>query len=246
MLKRSPSLVEQVKTHLKERIARAEFEAGRIPSEATLAQELNVSRNTVRDALSRLEMEGVIYRKQGAGTFVNEVVSLVKTRLEEILPYESLIREHGYTPTIRLLRVDEQPAGPQLAAELKLGSDEAVLSIQKLFLADAQPVILTQTYIPKDMMKRSYTADDFQAPVYELLPKFCRQELAYYLSELVPLVVPAWLADQLDLPAQKTAVISFEEIGYNPDNEPVIKAYSYFRNDLLRLRLIRRPAASIL
>lgn len=246
MLKRSFSLVEQVKSHLKERIARAEFEAGRIPSEAALANELNVSRNTVRDALSRLEMEGVIYRKQGAGTFVNEVVSLVKTRLEEILPYESLIREHGYTPTIRLLSVDEQPAGPDLAAELKLDPAEPVLNVQKLFLADEQPVIFTLTYIPKNIMKRPYTTNDFRAPVYELLPKFCQQELAYYLSELVPLIVPDWLADQLDLPSQKTAVISFEEIGYNPDNEPMIKAYSYFRNDLLRLRLIRRLAVSII
>ncbi len=67
MLKRSPSLTEQVKTYLKQRINNAEFEAGRMPSEADLANELNVSRNTIRDALSRLEAEGVVVRRQGAG-----------------------------------------------------------------------------------------------------------------------------------------------------------------------------------
>ena len=71
MIARSPSLTDQVKAHIKERIVRGEFEAGRIPPETELASELGVSRTTVRDALSRLENEGSIYRKQGAGTFVN-------------------------------------------------------------------------------------------------------------------------------------------------------------------------------
>ena len=84
MLKRNPSLTEQVKTHLKQRIVASEFEAGRIPSEADLANELSVSRNTIRDALSRLEMEGFVVRRQGAGTFVNQPVLLIKSRLEEV------------------------------------------------------------------------------------------------------------------------------------------------------------------
>lgn len=240
MFKRSPSLVEQVKSHLKQRIVNAEFEAGRIPSESSLASELSVSRNTIRDALSRLEMEGVIYRKQGAGTFVNEVVSLVKTRLEEIVPYETLIQQHGYRPTIRLLSLEEQPGQAKITGELNLAPAETLLVVQKLFLADHQPVIFTLTYIPKNIIKQPYTAEDFRAPIYQVLPKFCQQELAYYLSEIVPLVAPAWLADKLDLQPERTALISFEEIGYNQKNEPIIKACSFFRDDLLRLRLMRR------
>ena len=37
-----------------------------------------------------------------------------------------------------------------------------------------------------------------------------------------------------------TAAISFEEIGFDQMNEPVVRASSVFRDDLLRLRLIRR------
>ncbi len=48
------------------------IEDGRIPSESDLADELGVSRTTIRDALSRLEIEGTVYRRQGSGTFVNE------------------------------------------------------------------------------------------------------------------------------------------------------------------------------
>ena len=104
MFKRSPSLVQQVKAHLRQRIVEAEFESGRIPPEAILASELGVSRNTIRDALSQLETEGVIFRKQGAGTFVNQAGLLVKTRLEEIIPgIQSSMRDVPSYPMTRLM-----------------------------------------------------------------------------------------------------------------------------------------------
>ncbi len=241
MLKRNPSLVEQVKTHLKQRIINAEFKDGRIPSETDLANQLSVSRNTIRDALGRLEIEGVIFRKQGVGTFVNQSLLLVKTRLEEIIPYETMIKENGYQPSIELVAVDqESEPDTTLVSALNLTHKETVLVVQKLFKADDKPIIFTQTYIPVTLIQNPYTNDDLLTPIYQFLPTFCGQELAYYLSEMIPLIAPAHLSARLDLPSQKTALLSFEELGYNQHNQPIIKACSYFRDDLLRLRLIRR------
>ena len=84
MIKRNPSLTDQTKSYIKDRILNDEFDDGRIPSETELADELQVSRTTIRDALSRLENEGAIFRKQGAGTFVNKPGLQIKSRLEEI------------------------------------------------------------------------------------------------------------------------------------------------------------------
>ena len=84
MLKRNPSLTDQAKAHIKQQILENKFEEDRIPSETDLAESLGVSRTTIRDALSRLENEGVIYRKQGSGTFVNRPGLRIKSRLEEI------------------------------------------------------------------------------------------------------------------------------------------------------------------
>jgi len=243
LLQRSPSLVEQVKTYLKQRISNAEFEDGRIPSELDLAGELKVSRNTVRDALSRLEMEGVIYRRQGAGTFVNNAHRLVKTRLEAIVPYKTLIQEHGYRPAITLISAQEQAVAPEVTEPFNLPPDQKMLVIQKLFLADDQPVIFTQTSIPTSLIAQPYTNPDLRLPPYRFLPKICQQPLAYFLTDIVPLIAPPDLANRLALPQPQTALLSFEEMGYNQDNEPVIKAISYFRDDLLRLRLIRRQAS---
>ncbi|MCK6627420.1 MAG: GntR family transcriptional regulator [Anaerolineae bacterium] len=239
MLKRSPSLTEQAKSYIKQRILNEGFEAGRIPSETDLANELGVSRTTIRDALSRLELEGVIYRKQGAGTFVNEAGLQLKTRLEEIWAYEAMLEAHGYSPSTRIISIEQQPATAAMAQDLNLPADAPVVTIQKLFLADEQPVILTINHLPVELITSPYTRADFNLPMYQFLPQFCQQHLAYYLSEIVPLNASAELAEILHIQPHK-ALLCFDEIGYNQDNLPILKAYSYFRDDLLRLRLIRR------
>jgi DNA-binding GntR family transcriptional regulator len=50
-------------------------------------------------------------------------------------------------------------------------------------------------------------------------------------------------AGQLEVP-RRTPSISFEEVGFDQDNEPVVKATSFFRDDLLRFRLIRRKVGA--
>ena len=227
---------------IKQRILNDEFEAGRIPSETELATELGVSRTTIRDALSRLELEGTIFRKQGAGTFVNEAGLQLKTRLEEIWAYEAMLEAHGYQPTTRIISVKEAPVEAKIATDLNLTPADRVLLVKKLFLADKQPVIFTLNYIPTTLIADDFPTDIFHQPIYRFLEEYCQQHLSYYLSEIVPLVSPPWLVDILKLKQEQTALISFEEIGYNQDNRPILAARSYFKDDLLRLRLIRREA----
>lgn len=242
MLKRSPSLTEKAKAYIKRRILNNEFEDGRIPSETDLANELGVSRTTIRDALSRLELEGSIYRKQGAGTFVNTAGLQIRTRLEEIWTYEKMLREHGYEPTNRITKLEEQPADPTISQDLLLTDQQELLVVHKLFLADDQPVILSINHIPTGLITSPYQTDDLHPPIYQFLANFCQQHLTYYFSEIIPINAPAWLADSLHLPEDKTALVSFHEVGYNQENQPIIKAVSYFRDDLVRFRLIRRQA----
>lgn len=242
MLKRNPSLTEQAKSYIKEMILDDTFVDGRIPSETELADSLGVSRTTVRDALSRLENEGVVYRKQGAGTFVNPPGLQIKSRLEEIWSYEGVLRAHGYAPTVKLLSLKTTPAAPEVLKAINLPKKSTVLAAEKLFLEDEQPAILVRNYIPTALILKPYQPEDCRLPVNEFLEQFGQQMLTYYLSELVPVVADEGLAGKLGVKSG-TAVLSFEEIGYNDENQPILSATSYFRDDLLRLRLIRRQTS---
>lgn len=239
MLKRTPSLTDQAKAHIKQQILDNQFEEDRIPSETDLAESLGVSRTTIRDALSRLENEGVIYRKQGAGTFVNRPGLRIRSRLEEIWSYEAMLEAHGYTPSTRVVDVHTQPANSDMAAELDLSPGDDLLVVEKLFLEDEQPVILARNNIPEHSIEGPFRKEDLKLPVFEFLFRFGKQQLSYYLSEIVPVVASTSVADNLHIP-ESTALISLEEVGYSDENRPILKACSYFRDDLLRLRLIRR------
>jgi GntR family transcriptional regulator len=239
MLKRNPSLTDQAKAHIKQQILENQFEEDRIPSEMDLAESLGVSRTTIRDALSRLENEGVIYRKQGSGTFVNRPGLRIKSRLEEIWSYEAVLEDHGYVPSTRVLDVRFEPAEPSLAGVLELSPGEKMLVVEKLFLEDELPVIMAVNHIPEKLIEKPYEARDLESPVFEFLAQFGQQHLSYYLSEFVPILAGGSIATNLNI-SSSTPLLSLEEIGYSEENSPILKACSYFRDDLLRLRFIRR------
>ena len=243
MITRNPSLTDQVKTNLKERIVNDEFDDGRIPPETELATDLGVSRTTVRDALSRLENEGAIYRKQGAGTFVNESGLQIRSRLEEIWSYEQLLEDHGYTPSVRVLSSHARPADDDTAEILSLDPNAPVLIIEKLFLEDDEPVMLTVNQIPIKIVHDAEYEKDEATPVYEFLEDHCDRTLGHYLSEIIPVSLDADLAAKLGVESG-TLAISFNEIGFDQNNEPILRATSYFRDDLLRFRLIRRKSGA--
>ncbi|MCL4805463.1 MAG: GntR family transcriptional regulator [Anaerolineae bacterium] len=246
MLKRAPSLTDQVKSHIKDLIIQGQFPDGRIPAEMELAELLGVSRTTVRDALSRLEMEGTVSRRQGAGTFVNGPVLQIHSRLEEIWSYEAVLRAHGLTPSTRVLEARILTAGDAeladtIVADLGLEPGEQILFTSKLFLENDLPVILAHNYLPMRVIPEPYQPEDQALPIYDFIETFGRQRLAYYLSDFIPVSADAAVAETLQIPIG-TALLAFDETGHNDDNEPILRAFSFFRDDLLRFRILRRRA----
>jgi GntR family transcriptional regulator len=239
MITRNPSLTDQVTAHIKRLIATDGFEHGRIPPETDLASDLGVSRTRIRDALSRLEHGGAIYRRQGAGTFVNEHGLRIKSRLENIWSYEELLEDHGYQPSVRVLDVATAPAGLTTADALGIEPDDEVLVVEKLFLEDETPVVLTLNRIPVTNLSSPPPTGDEHIPVYAYLDTYCKRTLAYYLSEIIPTALDADQAARLNVELG-TPAMSFDEVGYDKNNLPILRATSYFRDDLLRFRLIRK------
>jgi len=241
LITRGPSLTEQVRQHIKQLIVEGDFTEGRIPPETELATDLGVSRTTVRDALSRLEHEGAIVRRQGAGTFVNPHGLRIKTRLEEMWSYEEMLQDHGFTPSVRVIRTAVESPAPDTADALGLGTDEQVLAMEKVFYENDDPVVLTCNFVPAHLVPDKVSRTDAKAPVFEFLERQTGIQLTYYVSEIVPVILSDDRADLLAV-EPGTAAISFDETGFSTDGEPLVHARSMFRDDLLRLGVMRRRA----
>ena len=178
--------VTKVTAHLKAQIGDGAFAEGRIPPETELAADLGVSRTTVRDALSRLEHEGAIYRRQGSGTFVNPQGLQIRSRLEEIWAYEQVLEDHGYTPSVRVLAMRTEPATDEDAEALEVEPGTPLLVMDKLFLEDDVPVVLTSNRIPRDRVDHEAGADEAAEPIYlRAVREFFRPEFFNRLDRIV-------------------------------------------------------------
>lgn len=116
-----------------------------IPTERSLAAEFDVSRTTVRQALADLTVEGRLLRVQGKGTFAAE--PKVAQRLQ-LSSYTEDMRAQGREPSSRLLDIAEIPAEGELPALLGVRSGAKVLRMQRLRLADGEPMAIETTHLP--------------------------------------------------------------------------------------------------
>ncbi len=108
-----PPAAERVYAHVKQAVLDRSYEGGTLLTEGDLADAVGVSRTPVREALLRLEAEGLIklYPKKGALVLpvsAQEIADVVETRL--------LIEEHAVRKVL--------PAGPALLAQLEELLDE--------------------------------------------------------------------------------------------------------------------------
>lgn len=117
-----------------------------IPTERELCEAFGVSRITVRKALSELEREGYLYRKQGKGTFVTS--PKIEQRLSRFYSFSEEIRKMGYVPSSKILDFTVMQADKNIAANLQIESGVDVYSLRRIRLANEEPFAIENSFIP--------------------------------------------------------------------------------------------------
>jgi GntR family transcriptional regulator len=120
-----------------------------IPSERELMSRYDVSRSTVRRAIESLIADGLLHRIAGKGTFV------ARPRLESRLHLASFsqdMRRRGFTPSTLLLRIEPAIPPSEAATALGMAPEATAWRIDRVRLADGQPVAVENGWYPEALL----------------------------------------------------------------------------------------------
>jgi len=136
----------QVAQHLGAAILDGRLPPGtRLDNEVQLAEQLGLSRPTMRRALQHLVDQGVLVRRRGIGTRV------VQPRVRRPLGLSSLyddLHGSGQHPATAVLSLSVEPASAVVAQALQLPAGGPVTAIVRLRSADGRPIARMANYLP--------------------------------------------------------------------------------------------------
>jgi GntR family transcriptional regulator len=140
----------QIRNIIQQEILSGEIETGeQIPSEDELAKSFGVSRMTVRQGLSELLSDGILYKQHGVGTFVSQ--THISANYSKLTSFTLDAVEQGKKPGAKLLAVERQQAKGSILQSLGLEGNSLVVCIKRLRFADGLPVAIQESYVPEDI-----------------------------------------------------------------------------------------------
>ena len=245
-LVRQVPLTQQMRDILASRIRDGEYPPGsQLPPENELAAEFDVSRATVRSALSSLAAQGSVVRRQGAGTFVT-AISAISNPISEAIDFQDLIASFGYQPGVEHAHFAAAPVDSEMAEVLQVEPESSAWMSHRVFLADGQPVIYCVNTLPNWLFGEGLIHEverDPNAiePIYDFLERSCGQRVELHVSKIFA-ATAATSAFHGGLPLDPCdPVLVMDGVAYNSEMRPLFHTYEYHHhaNGLMILDLIR-------
>ena len=192
----------QVLGDLRRRLASGEFGA-RFPGDEELTGYYGVSRHTVREAVRRLQLEGVVERGRGRGTFVRN--ALIEQPLGALYSLFRSVEEQGYVQR-SVVRYLEERRDEEAAKILGLSPDEPLIYLERLRLADDEPIVLDCSWLPATLARPLLEVDFTRTALYRELHVRCGVRPDAGWERIRPVLPDAQQRGLLGLPARTPAL----------------------------------------
>lgn len=170
------------------RIRTGEWDPGtRLPAERDFCEQLDVSRTTLRGALTELEERGLISRHQGRGTFVTAPAP--RTDLGSYFSIGAALASQGKTLATEVLNVSAAEASRQVAGDLGLLPGDAIVRLDRRRSLDGEPLYLETTYLSLERFPGLLAADLDVRSLYEVLRSDHGCHVVTAVAEMLPVIL---------------------------------------------------------
>lgn len=217
----------QVEELLRKLIDSPEYQDGALlPKEVELSNRLCVSRNTIRQATNKLELEGLLLRKKGVGTRVAKKKPLY-TGLDHWYSFTLEMRERGLDVINLDIKLSWVAADKKISTFFNIEKERKVLKLTKLKGTSGQPIVYFESFFhPRIGVNEN---DDFDIPQYSMLEKKYGV-IVVCSSENISAIVAGKLAETLNVD-ESTPVLFRERFVYDAADRPVEYNIGYYRSD---------------
>ena len=182
-------LYVQIKNYIREKIETGELKKGdKIPSEKLLCEKFNVSEITVIRALRDLVNEGIIFRKQGKGSFVKEPD--YKEDLNKLANFKNIHTLPHSKAEHKILEWHIIKPPKEIRNRMKLNKEDKVLKIVRLRFFKGEPVAFERTYIPDNLIpsleeKRELFEKKFVYDIFKTMPNISPESSQIFIKPIL-------------------------------------------------------------
>jgi GntR family transcriptional regulator len=231
-------LYHQLAQTLRREIEQGTYIAGeKLPSEPELTRLYGVSRITVRQALDKLESEGLVIRHHGKGTYVAE--QRIEQELIRLTDFVEDMQCAGLTASSRLIAFVHEPASALVAKALNLPHGAEVIRIDRLRLAEERPIAYDSTWLPLRFGLLLQGLDLTHETIYHILEERYGIPVVSGIFHITAANASTPQASCLEVPVG-AALLVIQRISYTTGEEPVYIQERYYRPDRVQYRVMLR------
>lgn len=228
-----------VKEKLYKLIEQGYYKPGeKLPRETKLAEMLNVSRNTLREALRLAQMEGWITQQQGVGTFASSRV-VIEQGLEILESIDSMGKRKHWVIGTKKLKIVIIPASKGVACALEIEENTPVISVSRIKTSDGQCIAYVEDFIPVGLVSIEEIQLRFTGSVLDFFIKRNRPQINYARTNITAIHPGQELSEMLSVP-QSTIIFLAEETLFTHENIPIEYSLNYMLISFFRFHIVRK------
>ncbi|MEP7199358.1 MAG: GntR family transcriptional regulator [Chloroflexota bacterium] len=224
---------------LRDDISRGLYRPGdALPTEHELMRQYHLSITTVRRAVHELVREGWIYRRAGKGTFVKR--SKLEERLLRLTSFAEEMQTRDITPSFKLICAKPMVPPPFEWDALHLAPKQYACYIERVQLANGEPIALARGYWLMDIGERLRAADLNRIALYQHVENDLHIPLIEADETISAAVANADIARKLGV-TLKAPLLVRRRLTYTTEMRPIEYTTTYYRADRYeyKIRLAR-------
>jgi GntR family transcriptional regulator len=209
-----------------------------LPSIQRIAALMGVSQMTVRQAVKSLCELGVIYSKQGKGTFISRIK--LERDFRQVLSFSEETRARGATPHSKLISFRVQMPNQETKKALALNLQEKVFRLRRVRYADSHPMGIECSCLPVNLCPGLLETFDPETSLYRKLADQYGIQLTV-TNEVIEVGKASDQEAQLLQIAPGSPVFLFTRLSFLESGKAVEHVKSVYRGDRYKIvnRLVR-------